>query len=146
MAEKKKKEEKPQEEAPPPVEAKSEEAPAPPAGKKERPTPDVLEKLTTTKLRELALAHYPQIVGVSGMKKEELVEAIKKVEVELGLREPEKKKGDVLEAKDLKKIIKGLKVKKAEVLAAKDKTQLKTVRTKIKRLKRRIKKMKTKAA
>ena len=51
-----------------------------------------LEKLTATKLRELAMEKYPQIKGVHGMKKEELVEAIKAVEVELGIREKEEEK------------------------------------------------------
>ena len=48
-----------------------------------------LEKLTAPKLREMAIAKYPNITGVSGMKKEELVEAIIAEEVRLGLRPKE---------------------------------------------------------
>ena len=48
-----------------------------------------LEKLTTPKLRELALEKYPSLSGVSGMKKEELVEGIIAEEVRLGLRPKE---------------------------------------------------------
>ena len=50
-----------------------------------------LEKLTAPKLRELAIAKYPSITGVSGMKKEDLVEAIIAEEVRLGLRPKEEK-------------------------------------------------------
>ena len=44
-----------------------------------------LEEMTAPKLRELALEKYPEINGVSGMKKEELVDAIIAEEVRLGL-------------------------------------------------------------
>ncbi len=50
-----------------------------------------LEKLTAPKLRELALEKYPNLTGVSGMKKEELVEAIIAEEIRLGLRPKEEK-------------------------------------------------------
>ncbi|HEX7513879.1 MAG TPA: hypothetical protein VF464_10915 [Candidatus Methylomirabilis sp.] len=43
-----------------------------------------LEKLTAPKLRELAIAKYPSITGVSGMQKEDLMEAIIAEEVRLG--------------------------------------------------------------
>lgn len=45
-----------------------------------------LEKLTGTKLMELCLEKYPEIQGVSGMKKEEIIEAFIAEEVRLGLR------------------------------------------------------------
>ena len=50
-----------------------------------------LEKLTAPKLRELAIAQFPNVTGVSGMKKEELVEAIIAEEVRQGLRPKEER-------------------------------------------------------
>ena len=50
-----------------------------------------LEKLTAPKLREFALEKYPDIMGVSGMKKDELVEAIIAEDVRNGLRPKEEK-------------------------------------------------------
>jgi hypothetical protein len=118
-----------------------------------------LEKLTATKLRELALEKYPQIKGVHGMKKEELVEAIKALEVELGIREkeeekkaphpevkPKAKKKEKKEKKawaipEAKTLVKGLKGEREGALASKDEKRLQEVRSKIKRLKRIMRKL-----
>ena len=115
-----------------------------------------LEKLTVTKLRELALERYPQIKGVHGMKKEELVEAIKAVELELGIREKEeekkaphpevkhkakKKEKKVWAIPEAKTLVKDLKGEREGALASKDEKKLQEVRLKIKRLKRIMRKL-----
>ena len=115
-----------------------------------------LEKLTVTKLRELARERYPQIKGVHGMKKEELVEAIKAVEVELGIREKEeekkaphpevkhkakKKEKKVWAIPEAKTLVKGLKGEREGAFASKDEKKLQEVRLKIKRLKRIMRKL-----
>lgn len=115
-----------------------------------------MEKLTTTKLREIALERYPQIKGVHGMHKEELIEAIKAVEVELGIREKgEIKKGPHHEIKhkgkrekkvwaipEAKVAVRGLRKEREGALAARDPKQLKAVKTRIRRLKRIMRKLK----
>jgi len=116
-----------------------------------------LERLTATKLRELAMEKYPQIKGVHGMKKEELVEAIKAVEVELGIREKEeekkaphpevkpkakKKERKVWAIPDAKAQVNALKGEREGALASKDEKKLQEVRSKIKRLKRIMRKLK----
>jgi hypothetical protein len=116
-----------------------------------------LEKLTATKLRELAMEKYPQIKGVHGMKKEELVEAIKAVEVELGIREKEeekkaphpevkpkakKKEKKVWAIPDAKAQVNALKGEREGALASKDEKKLQEVRSKIKKLKRIMRKLK----
>jgi hypothetical protein len=102
-----------------------------------------LEKMTVVKLREEALK-FPELSGVHGMKKEELIDALAKL---MGLPEEEKpkkkvkgKKGQTKEG--LKKKIKALKGKRAEAIQVKDAKGLKIARKKIKRLKRAIRKIK----
>ena len=100
-----------------------------------------LEKLTATKLRSLCGEKYPEIVGVSGMKKEEIIEAIVAEEIRLGLRP----KTDAVISKgqatsDLKSQIRLFKHQRDEALAGKDYHGLRVARTGIKRLKRRIRK------
>lgn len=103
-----------------------------------------LEKLTAVKLREYALEKHPDIQGVSGMKKEELVEAIIAEEVRLGLRPKEAPRAVPAAPKvgDLKAKIRALKADRDKALAGKDGTALKAIRTKVKRLKRQIRKLK----
>src|SRR5574341_791939 len=100
-----------------------------------------LEEMTAPKLRELALEKYPEIKGVSGMKKEELVEAIIAEEVRLGLRPKEEIKRPPVQASDLKQRIKALKAERSTALNAKDRNLLRTSRAKIKRIKRRLRKL-----
>ncbi len=101
-----------------------------------------LEELTATKLGELCVEKYPEIQGVSGMKKEEIIEAIFAEEVRLGLRP----KTDALPPKgtsvsDLKTQIRLFKSRRDQALAARDYQGLKEARGSIKRLKRRIRKL-----
>jgi hypothetical protein len=100
-----------------------------------------LEKLTATKLRELCGEKYPEIVGVSGMEKEEMIEAIISEEVRLGLRP----KTDAVAPKgqgvsNLKAQIRLFKRQRDEALAAKNYHDLREARAGIKRLKRRTRK------
>ena len=103
-----------------------------------------LEKMTVTKLREYAMEKHPGIQGVSGMKKEDLIEAIIAEEVKLGLRpkEPEREAPAAPKVGDLKAKVRGLRADRDKALAGKDRKTLKAIRTKMKRLKRRIKKLK----
>lgn len=114
-----------------------------------------LEKLTTTKLRELALERYPQIKGVHGMKKEELVEAIKAVEIELGIRKKEEPKRaarpdlpgrarrekKLLSIAEAKTAVRKLKQERQAALESMDRKLLREVRKKIKLLKRHMRKL-----
>ena len=102
-----------------------------------------LEKLTTPKLRELALEKYPKVTGVSGMKKEELVEAIIAEEVRLGLRPKEEKQQATADmgVTQLKTGIQALKKSRDAALQGKDRAGLATARLHIKRMKRRLRKL-----
>lgn len=101
-----------------------------------------LEEMTVIKLGELALAQYPNIKGVSGMKKEDLVEAIIAEEVAQGLRPKEDKatpKPSAMAA--LKTQIKGLKVERGKALEARDRKGLRGVRSQMKGIKRRMRRV-----
>jgi hypothetical protein len=101
-----------------------------------------LEEMTAPKLRDLALEKYPEIKGVSGMKKEELIEAIISEEVRLGLRPKEEVKQPSVGASEWKQKMRLLKAERAKALDAKDRQQLRESRVKIKRIKRRLRKLK----
>ena len=98
-----------------------------------------LEKLTAPKLRELAIAEYPSIIGVSDMKREDLVEAIIAEEVRLGLRPKEEKAQATatMGTGQLKTAIRALKGSRE----GRERAQLKTARLQIKRMKRRLRKL-----
>jgi hypothetical protein len=102
-----------------------------------------LEKLTTPKLRDLCLGKYPGIVGVSGMKKEELVEAIIAEEVKQGLRPKEERKPATaaMGKIQLRAAIRGLKTTRRTALEGKDRVGLAAARLQIKRMKRRLRKL-----
>ena len=104
-----------------------------------------LEKLTTPKLRELAIAQHPSITGVSGMKKEELLEAIIAEEVRLGLRPKEDKERKqataVMGVGQLKSAIRALKGARGVALEAKNRSAVKATRLQTKRMKRRLRKL-----
>jgi Rho termination factor, N-terminal domain len=102
-----------------------------------------LEKLTAPKLREMAIAKYPNITGVSGMKKEELVEAIIAEEVRLGLRPKEERSQATatMGTGQLKVAIRALKEERKVALEGRERPKLMTVRLRIKRMKRRLRKL-----
>ena len=105
--------------------------------KKEKP----LERLTAKELREMALA-MGGIHGVHGMKKEELIVAIRKAK---GLPEVEAKKGKALAKKkekiiltkaELKKKVRELRVKKEEALQQQNLKMAEILRKRISRYKK----------
>ena len=102
-----------------------------------------LEKLTAPKLRELALEKYPNVTGVSGMKKEELVEAIIAEEVRLGLRPKEEKTQATatMDLVQLKTAIRALKKERDVALQGKDSAGVGKARLRIKRMKRQMRKL-----
>ena len=98
---------------------------------KEKP----LEKMTATELRDLA-KEIPEITGVHGMNKTELVSAIKKAR---GIEETvgAKNAGQV---RELKKKIKELKAQQAAALEAEDSRMAAISRKRIIRLKKKTRK------
>ncbi len=106
--------------------------------KKEKP----LEKLTATELREMALG-LEGIHGVHAMKKEELIEAIRKAK---GITEPEVKKEKVIVVRkekvvltvlQLKQKSQELRAKKVEALQQKNWKLAEILRRRISRLKKK---------
>jgi hypothetical protein len=97
-------------------------------GDKQKP----LEKMTVKELREMA-KDIPQIVGVHGMKKEELIVEIKKAK---GITDEPVKKADATVAQ-LKQKIKALKIDRQAALEAKDKKKATIFRRRISRLKKK---------
>ena len=91
-----------------------------------------LEKMTVKELREMA-KEMPQIVGVHGMKKEELIVEIKKAK---GIEDEPSKKADATVAQ-LKQKIKALKIERQAALEAKDKKKATIFRRRISRLKKK---------
>lgn len=97
---------------------------------KERP----LEKMTVTDLREMA-KEIPDISGVHGMNKGELISAIKTVK---GIKDEVGKKMSGI--KQLKKEIQVLKTQRETAIQAKDKKRATIYRRQISRLKRKTRK------
>ena len=100
-------------------------------GDKEKP----LDKMTVKELRVVA-KEIPEIIGVHGMNKEDLLSEIKKAK---GIVEAPKK-GAGASTKSLKAKIKVLKSKKAEAKTAADKKKTAVFRRKIARLKKKTRK------
>jgi hypothetical protein len=100
--------------------------------KSQGPKPKPLEKMTVKELREMA-KDIPQIVGVHGMKKEELIVEIKKAK---GIADEPEKKADASIAQ-LKQKIKALKIERQAALEAKDRKKATIFRRRISRLKKR---------
>jgi hypothetical protein len=95
---------------------------------KEKP----LEKMTVTDLREMA-KEIPEISGAHGMKKEELIAAIKKSK---GIVDEPVKKADV-SLVEIKKKIKTLKAQREAAIVAKDKKMATVYKRRISRLKKK---------
>jgi len=141
-------EETAQEASVPEEEVKEEAEEAKKAGeKKEKKRPAAeekpLDKMTVKELREVAL-EMGGIEGVTGMKKEQLLETIKKkkgLEDEAPTKKKEKKPAKVEGSlAELKEKIAVLKKEKREAHKAKDKTRVKILRRRISRLKRKTRK------
>lgn len=98
----------------------------------EKVTEKPLDKMTASELRELAKTIHG-ITGVHGMKKAELLAAIKEAK---GIKEEVAKKADETVG-EIKKKIKALKAERQAALEAKDKKMVKIYRRRISRLKKR---------
>ena len=100
-----------------------------------------LDKMTVKELKEIGL-QIPSLVGVHGMKKAELLTALKEV---YGVKE-EVRKADTETIKSVKVKIRELKGLRAEALKAGEKPQAKVLRRRINRLKKRTRKIAAAAA
>jgi hypothetical protein len=96
--------------------------------KKEKP----LDRMTAKELREIALK-IPEITGVHGMNKAELLATVKK---ERGIEDVKVKKSDV-SVREIKEKIHALKTAKAEAHENRDKARAKILRRRISRLKKK---------
>jgi hypothetical protein len=103
-----------------------------------------LEKLTVLKLREEALK-YPQIEGVHGKNKEQLMDEIAKV---LGIEKPHTHFTETIvhTKADLKQRIHELKLQRDKLLAMHDHQKLHDVRREMHELKHTIRRLEAKAA
>jgi hypothetical protein len=95
---------------------------------KEKP----LEKMTVKELREMAI-EIPEIVGVHGMKKEELIAALKQAK---GIIDEKVKKPDA-SVKELKHQIKDYKAQRRAAIEAKDRKMATIYKRRISRLKKK---------
>lgn len=98
-----------------------------------------MEKLTITKLREEAKANYPELTGVSGMKKDDLIHAICDIKG-IDCEERKKKVKTGIKAK-IKGELKKLRAKKEELQGKEVRKQRNILRKKIKRTKRKLHKV-----
>ncbi len=97
-----------------------------------------LQKTRVSDLREMMKEHCPEVVGVVGMKKEELVDALAD---KLGIEKPHKHVAAGLGKRAIKAEIRELKVKRQAALEARDPKELKAYRRQIHRRKRRLRRM-----
>lgn len=99
-----------------------------------------LDKMTVTELREVA-KEISSITGAHGMKKAELLSAIKEAKgmVDESQNKPaaKAKVKTAVTVQEIKALIKGLRVQKEQALADKDKKQAKIYRRRISRLKKK---------
>ncbi|MBF0450333.1 MAG: transcription termination factor Rho [Candidatus Magnetomorum sp.] len=105
------------------------------AKKKKEAKAKPIEKMTSKELRELALT-IPEIIGVHGMNKSELLSAIKEAR---GIVEDTTKKVDTAVRELKKKIVKLKKVREKNIDDL-DKKQAQVFRRRINRLKKRTRK------
>jgi hypothetical protein len=94
-----------------------------------------LEKMTVKDLREMA-KDMPEIVGVHGMKKEELILAIKEIK---GIKDEPVKKADASVA-EIKQQIKAFKAQRQAALESKDSKMATVYKRRISRLKKKSRK------
>ncbi len=96
-----------------------------------------LDKMTAPELREIA-KQIPGVEGVHAMKKEQLLEIIKK---HRGIEDKALKKVEKATVRELKKKIAELKAQKEEARKAKDKRKVEILRRRINRLKKQTRKL-----
>ena len=95
-----------------------------------------LAKMTVKELREIALA-IPDLIGVHGMNKQDLLDAIK---AHPGIQEKKTKKSS-RSVRQLKQHIQALKARKREIAAEKDRKKSGILRRQISRLKKKTRKL-----
>jgi hypothetical protein len=101
-------------------------------GKKKEAKEKPLEKMTATELREVA-KEIPEITGVHGMNKAELISAVKKSR---GIAEEPGRKKDS-SVREIKKQIRELKTRREEALRADDRKMVDIYRRRISKLKKK---------
>ena len=97
-----------------------------------------LQKTRVADLREMMKEHLPEVTGLTGLKKDELVEQLA---AKLGIEKPHKHVAAGLGKRAIKAEIRDLKVKRQAALEAKDYDELKKFRRQIHRRKRRLRRM-----
>lgn len=114
--------------------------------KEEQQTGKPLDKMTVVELREAAKAEIPDITGVSGMKKDQLLEALKEAR---GIVEeaPVKQKKKIaagpkkeMTVREMKEEISSLKAERETVRREGDKKRVKIISRRINRLKKMTRK------
>lgn len=91
-----------------------------------------LDKMTVKELREIALG-IPDVTGVHGMNKQDLLTAVK---AHRGIKESKPKKSN-RSVREIKKQIRALKLKKQEIAAEKNHKQAEILRRQISHLKKK---------
>ena len=106
-----------------------------------------LDKMTVVELRETAKEEISGITGVSGMKKDQLLQTLKEargIEDEAPAPEKKKKKGPaskkVMTAKEMKEEIVRLRAERDVLREEKDRKKLAIIRRRINRLKKKTRK------
>lgn len=97
-----------------------------------------LQKTRVADLREMMKEHLPDVKGLTGLKKEELIEQLA---AKLGIEKPHKHVAAGLGKRAIKAEIRDLKLKRQAALEAKDYDELKKYRRQIHRRKRRLRRM-----
>ncbi len=92
-----------------------------------------LEKMTAKELREVA-KEIPDIAGVHGMNKPELLSAVRKAR---GIEETDKNRADTTFVRDIKKKIRAVKAKREAAVKAADEKMSAILRRRIIRLKKK---------
>ena len=97
-----------------------------------------LQKTRVADLRDMMKEHLPDVTGLTGLKKDELVEQLA---VKLGIEKPHKHVAAGLGKRAIKAEIRELKLKRQAALESKDYEELKKFRRQIHRRKRRLRRM-----
>ena len=97
-----------------------------------------LQKTRVADLRDMMKEHLPEVQGVIGLKKDELVDALAD---KLGIEKPHKHVAAGLGKRAIKAEIRDLKIKRQTALEARDSAELKKYRRQIHRRKRRLRRM-----
>ena len=97
-----------------------------------------LQKSRVVDLREMMKEHLPEVKGITGLKKDELIEQLAD---KLGIEKPHKHVAAGLGKRAIKAEIRELKLKRQAALEAKEYDELKKIRRQIHRSKRRLLRM-----